>query len=182
MFVRPPVGPLQLGAPGLASWLQLKGGVGPPDALRQDVQPVVDMHEWWLRATRTTTTTAYTCNIAGPNTYGGWLPLVDAGAAVIGPGAKEWWFVHWMSVVGSFGNAAVNIQLGVNYNGGPAGGYNSRLLGLPVSPANGVGYVPFLAEGFWMPPSSWLSIYVTSVVGASNVLSLTGIEYSVLPL
>jgi len=182
--VREPVGPVQVLPPGLINLLQLKVGGYVPDALRQDIQPTIDLEAWWLRAARKVLPGAYTNGVAAA-AVDDQVGIFTTGLVSIRPGDKAWWYVHRASVLGLANGGAVTVQqLCVRTPGGTSAFANDALLMygdfLPTQ-ANGT-YHLHTAGGFWMPPGSSLGMYVGTIAAGTLELVLLGFEYTELAI
>lgn len=186
MIVRQPVGPVQVLPPGLINLLQLKVGGYVPDALRQDIQPTIDLESWWLRATKRIARQIYT-SATPAGTWNDLISVLAAGGGNLAPGPKAWWYVHNVSIIASSVTAATtNLQLGIREQGGSRPGpTNDALLmtGTFVpSLAAGVSQI-FHGTGLWMPPGSSVGVHVGTVgVGGTLNMSLLGFSYSELEI
>jgi len=189
MKVREAVGPVQVLPPGLLNMLQLKTGGQSPDAMRQDIQPSIDLEAWWLRATRQKVSAAYNISAAVAGYLTVVLPLNVSGAT-LGPDNRTWWYVHDASVVGNLGAAssATGLQPAFEEDGGPFNntlnyttvGAGARLVS--IAAGNGETSVIMGAHGFWMPPGSRFGCYIDQVFGASITIEVAGFSYSALPI
>lgn len=182
MIVREPVGPVQVGPPGLLNLLQLKSGGTNPDAMRQDIAPSIDLEQWWLRATRKRILDPYGLTL-GAGSYGVVAQMISIpGGAPLGPTDREWWYVHatyWVANLGAASSLDF-AQVGIIENGGPlfvtSTLYGDLLQGVGADTA-----APVSARGLWMPPGSSLGIFTGTVVGNMDY-QMRGFVYSVLPL
>jgi len=187
MKEREPVGPVQVLPPGLVNLLQLKVGGYAPDALRQDIQPSLDMLPWWLRATRRTVREEQFIVQLPANTYASVQPLV--GNVTLGPlvvGQREWWHVEacCFRVSNDTGSVTSPIKVGVIEPGGPGASDNNQTYGVGVTTLASAVYDVVDAHDFWMPPGARLGVWVGQVVGGVGNFTavLQGLKYSVAPL
>jgi len=183
MKVREPNGPVQVTPVGLLGMLSLKTGGQMPDAMRQDIQPGIDMEDWWLRAQRVVdrTNRGITLAAAVINDYVDYSPN-----AIIVP-EQEWWFVHSISVrstpVGA-GDSFYGLRQALAFNS--TGTIRFRFVGDPGPTAaitTASVYPTLMAERFWAPPGSRIGFYVGEVVGPGGLaVDVVGFDYTVLPL
>lgn len=184
MIVREPNGPIQVSPAGLLGFLQLKVGGRQPDAMRQDVQPIVDLSPYWLRSGGRNVSAAYSVSVPA-GLLGGIAPLVDAGTVALGPGPAEWWYVHSLTL-SAFNNGAAatsSVGLGMVTLGGP-GFATSQFMLQPESIDMGAAAQRFLgARDFWLPPSATLGVWVGTVGAATSLdVVLGGCWYTPLPI
>jgi len=185
--VRPPVGPIQVAPPGLINLLQLKSSGYNPDAMRQDVQPTVDLEEWWLRAQAQNITTRYRQSVAGATAVNGFFAALSPGLVNLGPGPRAWWYIHTLSVIYVAAAAVTFVNTGFALRGGPqpAGGAADQSWLLPgrYIPAMGAANLTEIdtISGFWLPPNGIVGAYVGATTGAFE-LDVLGCRYTELPI
>jgi hypothetical protein len=182
MMVRAPVGPVQIAPAGLLGLLQLKIGGYMPDALKQDVQPNIDLGPYWLRSTRQKMLAAYSKGTTA-GTYNAVIPLLEVAGVPLGPGNKAWWFVHDMCVLTS-GLVAATTQVGLGFTetGGPLGNVNTTILTAPRDIAIGDA-IGMSHQGFWVPPGAQLGCYIGTVAATGTLNAvLMGLAYSECPI
>lgn len=183
MDVRDPNGPIQVTPVGLLGMLSLKTGGMMPDAMRQDVQPTVDLEAYWLRSTRVVdrVNRGITLPAAVYNNYQDFSPNT-----IIVP-QQEWWYVHSYSVrvyVENAADTANAVRLALLFNS--TGTLRYRFIGeVPpfVIHTAATPMLLLLAEGFWAPPGSHIGFFCYSVAGPVGLtVDVVGLDYSVLPL
>jgi len=186
MISREPVGPVQVLPPGLTSLLQIKSGGTNPDAMRQDIQPGFDLEAWWLRATRKRIPDLYERTFA-TGAYGKGVVMVDTatGLKFVSPGPQAWWYVHnaTVRVIMDAATVATWAQLSIVELGGPSFSETYSLVGNLIPSIAADDRAPLSANGFWMPPGSFLGVWMDDVVGGGNAVAyLQAFAYSELPL
>jgi hypothetical protein len=182
MKVREPNGPVQVTPVGLLGMLSLKTGGQMPDAMRQDVQPTVEIEPYWLRAKREydRTNRGITVAAGSYNTYQDYSPN-----SIIVP-ETAWWYVHSYSAIGrvsAAGSTISSLTLALAFN--RVGTIRYRFLGrqfFDVFQTDARPEALMLAEGFWAPPGSRLGFYVASVGGTGLDMVVAGLDYTELPL
>lgn len=190
MKVRDPVGPIQVLPPGLINLLQLKVAGYSPDAMRQDVQPTIDLEAWWLRAKADNTRLRYRQFVTGaPTTIGGFFAVLSPGLANLGPGSQAWWYVHNMTMDFSSNGVVTDLNAGISIRGGsqPSLGAADQTWSLPGRFIPGLtAAVPRQIDsvsGFWMPPNSIVGAYVGTIAAAVDFnLEILGFRYTELPI
>lgn len=186
MIVRGPVGPVQVLPPGLLNMLQLKSSGYNPDALKQDIQPTIDMTDWWLRATRKNWGPDNTV-LQAAGSVGGILVPLGPGLIQAKPGPTAWWYVHRATIKCSAITAETSqLQFGIIEPGGAQGSTANdtfHTLGeFRPSLAADQAWI-FNQQDFWLPPGSSFGMYVGAVAATGSLfIELLGCSYSELPL
>lgn len=170
-----PSGPIQVIPPGLLGLLQLKSPMGVnPSVLNNDVQPVIDLEKWWMRAREEYIDLATATNPYAPATY---HSLVAFGANSPTVPNNEWWYVRNLSGrVYSSGAGTVTRGCRVGYLTPNIG--NVLLFGDPMEAIAAGGSDTSLARDFWAPPGSIFGIYLTIVAVANVTLNFTGMTFA----
>lgn len=178
-----PSGPIQVIPPGLLGLLQLKSPSGVnPHLLNNDVQPNIDMLEWWLRANRQvwSLNSGITLAAGTYNTFSGLSPN-----SIIVP-QSQWWYVHsaTMTFTVAAGGTMVMANLAMLFN--QTGTLRWRTVGQPPRPGvftPAEGEQAFRVEDLWMPPGSSLGVNVGIITGAGGVaVDLRAMDYTILPI
>lgn len=89
-----PKGPIQLIASGLLGFFQLKDQ-GNPKVINDDVQPSLDLRDWYFMSEMEAAAAAATAAI-NPNTVG-WAPFTTPAAGIAVP-QGEVWYIHNFTV------------------------------------------------------------------------------------
>lgn len=185
VIVRSPVGPVQVLPPGLINLLQLKVGGFSPDALRQDIQPTIDMEAWWLRATKRNLPGTWALDSAA-GVYNA-LRIPEMGGVQLQVPARQWWYVHrctFMAV--SAAAATATVAFGIGEPGGtrgPANNVSEFAIGDALASATAGVLYPFTVRDIWVPPGSYMGLFVGTVaVGGTLTTYLSGLSYTPLDL
>jgi len=183
--VRPgePSGPIQLIPPGLLGLLQIKSPAGQnPNVLNADVQPVMDIHEYWLRANRQVWALNSGITLAA-GTYNTFTALSPNG---IDCPQNQWWYVHSVTMTFTVGAASSYVMGNLAMRWNSVGTIRWRTLGAPSRPGtltSADGEIAYRAEDFWMPPGSSLGVNVGIIAGAAGLaIDLRGMDYTILPI
>lgn len=181
MIPREPLGPVQLAPAGLLGLLQLKTGGFNPDALRQDIQPTVEVGPYWLRAAYKTITDGYSRTDVGNGNEIDILLDTLTGARTLGPPADQWWYVHHVTMACfSDTNSTTDVGVGMRLPGGPGSTLADLVVGDTFDVAANA-TEQRSARDFWMPPGSFLGFWfgVAGAGGSINV-NLVGMQYTAL--
>jgi hypothetical protein len=170
-------GPIQVIPPGLLGLLQIKSPSGEnPNLLNNDVQPVLDMLPWWLRANRIVSqvNAGRTLAINSINAFTAFSPN-----AILVP-ESEWWYVHSFTVAFDCAGGGSATMMGPALQFNQVGTLRWRTL-MPVVAALAAagGALAMTAEDFWAPPGSQLGFYISEVAGADLQIDMRGLDYTV---
>lgn len=180
-----PSGPIQLIPPGFLGLLALKNMGRLPDFLQGNVQPTLEMGDWYLRSA--IEPWDQTSNVLVPAGAGGAFVPFGTGPITVPEG--EWWFVHDYSVTAEVTNpdTAQDVALSWRYQGA---GFNrfvvwadpyARTALLAPGAASSVRSAMY-ASGFWLPSGAELGVYTGVVTGATGVAcTVRGLRFTRCP-
>lgn len=178
-----PSGPIQVIPPGLLGLLNLKNMGRLPDVLINEVQPGIDLQEWWLRANLINQPAPSTDSLVA-GSYNSFRSFT-AGAGAIQVPDREWWFVEWYTAsftAAGAGNSATSIDLALEFQ--QAGVSRWTPLGC-VEPAQAIlnnARWQLVAKSFWVPPGSELGFCVSSVATAVLDVATLTLRYTPCPI
>lgn len=173
-----PSRPIQVIAPGLLGYLQLKAGGANPDTLLDEVRPTIDMREWLLTAQREFVSGNAAVNSPGASTR--YLGFVDGGGNAILIPPEEIWYVWNASIVSGVPAAdTFNGAFGITVTPDPVPGPIITLAEdlVPAFTSTGTGSLLAVScepRRWFVSPCEWgcmISDYVVAA-GASVQLSL----------
>jgi hypothetical protein len=163
-----PIQPIQVIPNGLMGLLQLKSLGQLPSILQTQVQPSLEMRDWYTQSRQVTQSTLLG---AVPTIVGGMTTVGIAGfTPTVGPPVGFVWWVEQLTVTGQFAAAADTIRcllvktlstsstkdaLGVDYTDN----VNARTRQ----------YVIKADRAFWMRPGESIAVQVNDILTASNV-------------
>lgn len=153
-----PSGPIQLIPPGLLGLLQLKSPMGVnPLVLNNDVQPSLDMLQFYLRSVQEDTVEVSDAIVTGLGGSGAFL----GGPVVLQVPANQWWYVHVMQLrthslaiadgLDSFQCGYATSTTGSAIFYGVQGEVQSKVVGAQAGSLRPAAY------NFWMPPGAQIA-------------------------
>lgn len=173
-------GPIQVLPAGLLGFLQLKSPAGRnPEVLQGDVQPTIDMLQFYLNQQAIHAVQGATTVAAGSGSGN----QLFAGPSIIVP-LDEWWFVHMFTVQFSPLTAG-DIVTGfcpMAYLDPNAPSARFHLLGKPLYGRPTGGIPVATAFNFWLPPGARLGAYIDTYTLAALEDLVGDVYYSRLPI
>lgn len=174
-----PFGPIQVIAPGLLGFLQLKDGRN-PDRLSAEIEPVIEMRDWLMQArSQDSTNMAFTAP-----TGADWYPFTTPSSFTVPP--SQAWYVWHLTMRASAGAGDTINDLRCAYRSiaGAATPLYHTITDMQPRVITGGATSPKVvahAGGFWLQPGAELIGYIDCT--AATTITVAGyLRYTPLPL
>lgn len=169
--------PIQVIAPGLLGYLQLKSNGRNPDTLMEEVRPTIDVKEWLLTAQREYISGS--AALAAPGVSSRYVGFVDGGGNAILVPPDELWYVWNATAISGIPPAdTYNGAFGITYTPDPVPGPIACLAQEQVPAFTSTGTASIIAVRAeprrWFPsPCEWGCMVSDYVIAAGASVQLT---------
>jgi hypothetical protein len=179
-----PLGPIQVIPPGLVGLLQLKQLGRLPDNLLGDVNPVLELRDWYMEARRVSTVTLFGGFPAtAAITTGGvnFKSMLIGGVNAAVPQGQIW-YVEEFTVSGSIATAADSISFAAAMSQSPL--TDIQLVGPPyidVITARARAAAAKADRGYWARPGDTFGAFVVDVLSVGGITLVATLRATICP-